>query len=287
MPERHTLRSLQAQAHCIHRQVNWRRRDKLTDRCWCCVPNWRRPLVRNDRCRCGVPGRRNVIHHWCWCCVHNWRRRDALKCRTCVALCRCEVLHDCEVFHDWQRSCVRHSWCDILTTDAAATQDAASAMFSSTCARSNVRHCRSWYEARTTRLVKAPPTCPSLCCNVSAARNSSQKECDAATPLAPLVPTSLASLVLAPSVIIGACGAKHTWARPKVGCDALVTADLIHNNAYILAEKAHVGQRTASTAIRPFGPRVAASSRWQPDLTMQMATRPWSTGGCNGNPTKP
>ena len=144
-------------------------------------------------------------------------------------------------------------------------------MCSSTCARSNVRHCRSWYEARTTRLVKAPPTCPSLCCNISAARNSSQKECDAATPLAPLVPTSLASLVLAPSVIIGACGAKHTWARPKVGCDALVTADLIHNNAYILAEKAHVGQRTASTAIRPFGPRVAASSRWQPDPGLRVA----------------
>ena len=42
VPERHTLRALQAQAHCIHRQVNWRRRDKITDRCWFCVPNWRR-----------------------------------------------------------------------------------------------------------------------------------------------------------------------------------------------------------------------------------------------------
>ena len=45
---------------------------------------------------------------------------------------------------------------------------------------------------------------------------------------------------------------------------------VIHVDAYLLAEKAHVGQRTASTAIRPIGPRVAASSCWQPDLTMQL-----------------
>ena len=100
-----------------------------------------------------------------------------------------------------------------------------------------------------------------------------------ATPLAPLVPTSLASLVLAPSVIIGACGAKHTWARPKVGCDALVTADLIHNNAYILPKKHtwanELPQRQFDPLVHGWPPRLVGNPtlvygwlQWKSDQTI-------------------
>ena len=70
-----------------------------------------------------------------WCCAPNGRKRD-VKCRTCVGLCRCEVLHD------WRWSSAGRCWRDVLPTSERAKKDAAGAMYSSTCAR----HCGSWYD---------------------------------------------------------------------------------------------------------------------------------------------
>ena len=90
----------------------------------------------------------------------------------------------------------------------------------------------------------APPTWP----YVSAARNRSQKGCDAAASLASLVPTSLASLVLAPIVFIGACAEPNIRGHgQRLDCDAQAArsdprvayrdpAPVIHIIAYTLAE---------------------------------------------------
>ena len=124
---------------------------------------------------------------------------------------------------------VGHSWCEILHDWRWSSAGCCRRNVPSDRRKSNVgrcrrnvfihvrRNCGSWYSAGAGATDMAVAVLQRLCCT-----QQQSKACDAATYLAPLVPTSLVPLVLAPNVIIG----RHTLVTCEQGqrlnCDAYV-----------------------------------------------------------------